>query len=341
MSKKNSNVILKTGFKDYKHISNIYLSFKKKLKIFKNKNFLIAISGGPDSLALTALAKAYSYEIKCKIYFVLVDHNLRKNSSIEAESVKKLLKNYKIKLNILKNKKLINNNIQSQAREIRYNLLVKFCKKKGIKSILTAHNLEDQVETFFIRLSRGSGLNGLASMKEVSKMNTNINLVRPLLNLKKIQLTDISKTIFGKYYKDPTNKNIKYLRTRIRNLRKPIEASGINYDQIFRSIQNLSSSRDTLDLYFGKVYKDIVNIKKNKISIKYNDFQSLNNEMKMKIFEQSIKKLSNMYYSPRSKKIFNLIEQIKKKNSFKQTLGGCLILKEKNQIILIKEKKNQ
>ena len=131
------------------------------------------------------------------------------------------------------------------------------------------------------------------------------------------------------------------MRTRIRNLRKPIEASGINYDQIFRSIQNLSSSRDTLDLYFGKVYKDIVNIKKNKISIKYNDFQSLNNEMKMKIFEQSIKKLSNMYYSPRSKKIFNLIEQIKKKNSFKQTLGGCLILKEKNQIILIKEKKNQ
>ena len=114
-----------------------------------------------------------------------MDHNLRKNSSIEAESVKKLLKNYKIKLNILKNKKLINNNIQSQAREIRYNLLVKFCKKKGIKSILTAHNLEDQVETFFIRLSRGSGLNGLASMKEVSKMNTNINLVRPLLNLKK------------------------------------------------------------------------------------------------------------------------------------------------------------
>ena len=92
MSKKNSNVILKNNFKDYEDISHIYSIFKNKLKYFKKKDFLIAVSGGPDSLALTALAKSYSYENKCKIYYVLVDHNLRKNSSSEAISVKKLLK---------------------------------------------------------------------------------------------------------------------------------------------------------------------------------------------------------------------------------------------------------
>ena len=67
MSKKNSNVILKEGFKNHKELSYIYLSFKKKLNLFKKKLFLIAVSGGPDSLALTALTKAYSYENTCKI----------------------------------------------------------------------------------------------------------------------------------------------------------------------------------------------------------------------------------------------------------------------------------
>ena len=83
------------------------------------------------------------------------------------------------------NKSKINKNIQSQARKIRYDLLVKFCKKKKIKIILTAHNLEDQVETFFIRLSRGSGLTGLSAMKSSSKLSNNIILSRPLLDTKK------------------------------------------------------------------------------------------------------------------------------------------------------------
>ena len=111
MSKKNSNVILKDCFKNYEELSHIYSSFKKKLNSFKKKTFLIAVSGGPDSLALTALAKAYSYENRCKIYYVLVDHNIRKNSSQEAKSVKRLLKKHQIKLNVLKNTKLLKNSI--------------------------------------------------------------------------------------------------------------------------------------------------------------------------------------------------------------------------------------
>jgi len=340
MSKKNSSVILKEGFKNYQDLSYIYSSFKKKVNTFKKKPFLIAVSGGPDSLALTALAKAYSYENKCKIYYVLVDHNLRKNSSKEAQSVKKLLKKHQIKLIVLKNKKSISQNIQSQARSIRYNLLTIFCKKKRIKTILTAHNLEDQVETFFIRLSRGSGLQGLSSMKQMNKISTKISLARPLLDFKKIQLIKISKVIFGKYYKDPTNQDTKYLRTRIRNLKESLENSGINYDQIIKSIKNLASSRDTIELYFNKIYKQIVKKKKTKISINFNNFNSLNNEMKMRVLKQSIKDLTNTYYSPRSKKILNLAEQIDCRKEVNRTLGGCAIYKEKNYIILKKEKEN-
>ena len=337
MNKKNSSAILKNQFKDYTELSKIYSAFSKKIKNLKKKFFLVAVSGGADSLALTALIKSYSYKNKCKVSYVLIDHNLRKNSATEAKSVKRLLKKFQINLNIIKNNRIIKKNIQSEARRIRYNLLSSFCKKRKIKVILTAHNLEDQVETFFIRLSRGSGIQGLSSMMQSNKIENNITLSRPLLEVKKEKLIKISKLIFNKFYKDPSNNNVKYLRTRVRKLKKSIESSGINYDQIFQSIKNLASSRDTLNLYFEKIYKDTVKFDKNKILINCNEFDKLNLEMKIRIIKNSIKNFTKSYYMPRSKKIINLIDNIEQKNSKKFTLGGCIIIKEKKHIILEKE----
>jgi len=95
MSKKNSSVNLKNCFKEFKDLSSIYSNFRNKLNKLNKKKYLIAVSGGPDSLALVALAKAYSYEKKIKFYFLLIDHNIRKKSNQEAEKVKKLLKKKK------------------------------------------------------------------------------------------------------------------------------------------------------------------------------------------------------------------------------------------------------
>ena len=113
-----------------KRTFHIYKKFETLLNI--DENFIVAVSGGPDSLALSALTKSYAYETKSKFYYVLVNHNLRVNSSSEASSVKKLLKKHKISLAILNNKKTIKNNLQKQAREVRYNLLTSFCKQKKI-----------------------------------------------------------------------------------------------------------------------------------------------------------------------------------------------------------------
>ncbi len=130
MSKKNSSVNLKKSLKDTKDLSDIFFNFQKKLDNLNKRNYLVAVSGGPDSLALTALTKSYTNYKKTKFHYVLVDHNIRKNSYQEAIKVKKLLKKNKINLTIFVNKKKITENIQAEARKVRYNILLNYCKKK-------------------------------------------------------------------------------------------------------------------------------------------------------------------------------------------------------------------
>ena len=95
MSKKNSSVNLKNGFKDNKDLADIFSNFKNKLNTLGEKKYVVAVSGGPDSLALVALTKAYCFYKKTKFYYVLIDHNIRKNSHIEANDVKNILKKKK------------------------------------------------------------------------------------------------------------------------------------------------------------------------------------------------------------------------------------------------------
>tara|TARA_B100001027_G_scaffold121123_1_gene83649 strand:+ start:954 stop:1973 length:1020 start_codon:yes stop_codon:yes gene_type:complete len=338
MSKKNSNVILKNGFKEFKDLSKVYFEFRRKLNHFKEKTFLVAVSGGSDSLALTALTRAFYFEKKKKFHYVLVNHNIRKNSSKEAKEVQKLFKRNQIDLKILNNNYKIIKNIQSQARKARYEILCDYCKRNKIKTVLTAHNFEDQVETFFIRLSRGSGLTGLSAMSLISKLDKNTKIVRPLLDVKKKILIKFSINTFGKYFKDPSNRDKKFLRTKVRKLKKSLHESGIDYNQIFKSINHLASSKVILEEYFFKIFKQTVKKVKKEVLIDLKLFVKLNQEFQIKLINASIKMLKKNYYNPRSKKVINLINNIKEDEIAKFTLGGCLFIKKQGQLCLIKEK---
>jgi tRNA(Ile)-lysidine synthase len=339
MSKKNSSVLKLKDLILQKKTSLIYFKFRSQLDSYiKKKSFLVAVSGGPDSLALSALSHTYLKEKKNKVFFVLVDHGIRSNSSKEALNVKNLLKKRGINLTILKNKNKIKKNIQSQAREIRYQLLLNFCKKYKIKFIMTGHHRDDQIETFLIRLSRGSGVQGLSSMNKVSSLNKKTQLLRPLLDEKKEDLVFLSKYYFGKIFKDPSNTNQKYLRTKIRNLIKRFEKSGIKHDRIIKSINNIASSRDTLNLYTQKIENNCLVKTNNIITINLEKFLLENNEIQLKIFSNCIKKISKNYYPPRAKKVLNLLSIIGSNQKIKVTLGGCIINRDKKNLIISKEK---
>ena len=162
--------------------------------------------------------------------------------------------------------------------------------------------------------------------------------MRTLLDTQKKYLKKISKITFGIYFNDPSNKNNKYLRTKIRNLKIPLKKSGIRYEQIFKSINNLASSKATLDEYFDNLKKDLLKKKNmNEVRIDLSRFYDLNNELKIRLINESIKKLKKNYYNPRSNKVLNLIKSLEDKKFKKATLGGCIFLIKKDLLCLKKE----
>ena len=108
--------------------------------------------------------------------------------------------------------------------------------------------------------------------------------------------------VFGKYLKDSSNRDTKFLRIKIRNLKKHLENSGIKYEQITRSINNLASSKEVLDGYYDVVSKKIIKKVKNKIFINLNKFKKYEQEIKIRIINDIIRNIQNNYYNPRSKK---------------------------------------
>ena len=318
--------------------ANIYPKVKSVLtKYNKNNSFVVGVSGGPDSLALSALANTIAEDKKYKFFFAIVDHGIRKNSAKEALQVKRLLYKHGINLEILRNRKKITNNIQKKARDVRYQLLEGFCKKRKAKSLLVGHHQDDQIETFLIRLSRGSGVEGLSSMQEMTTIKSGISLIRPLLEFKKVQLTSIAKKTFGKIFEDPSNKNKKFLRTNIRTLKRSLISKGIDLEKIIRSIKNIASTKEAIDFYVARSMKKFVKFEKKSTILNLTQFSKEPREVRFRIINNIVKKRSNSYYPPKSKKVLNLISGFENKNLRKCTLGGCIFERKKTFLHVSKE----
>ena len=316
----------------------IYKKFENILKL--NQDFIVGVSGGPDSLALCFLTKIYSIKKSCKVYYYIVDHRLRINSSTEAQSVKKLLKKYNIESDILKwyGKKPINN-IQSLATDKRYSLLINQAKKLNIKTILTGHHIDDLYENFFIRISSGSGLNGLISFSEKT-IRDKVNIVRPLISFEKKYLNYVTTNVFKSYIKDPSNEDNKFKRVRIRKLIKNLQKDGLDKNKFLLTIKNLTDSNETIKFYVAKNLKDNSYIYKDKSKIILNEeFFNQPHEVTFRSLTEIIRFVGNKYYSVRGKKVDVIIDKLKGENKFsiKLTLGNCIINKVSRSIIVVKE----
>ena len=343
MNLKNLSVKNKIHKKIFNHLNkkkilDVFNEFSSSLHI--KDNLAVAVSGGPDSLALAYLTKCYSLKNKLKVKYFIVDHKLRNESSLEAKTVKKYLNKIDIQCKILSwNGKKPTTNVQAAARDKRYSLLVNECKKNNIKYLLLGHHLNDLFENFLIRIVRGSGLNGLISFSKNTKFNDqNLNILRPLLDIKKKDLLDISKEVFNFFVNDPSNVNENYKRTRIRNLLHTLENEGLDTAKLKLTINNLKDSDTSIKFYVDRnLDKNSVFSKKKNTYILNNDFFNQSHEIIFRSLTQIIQKIGRKYYPVRGKSINELIKEISQKSFTKVTLGGCFIDRINETILISKE----
>jgi tRNA(Ile)-lysidine synthase len=173
----------------------------------------LAVSGGPDSLALLLLAHE---ALPGGIAVASVDHGLRPQAANETALVEAACKARAVPFAALRIE-VPRGNLQSRAREARYEALGRWARESGCGALATAHHADDQAETLLMRLARGSGLSGLAGVRAHGLVpGTDIPLVRPLLGWRKAELEALVATAGLEAARDPTNEDPAFDRARVR-----------------------------------------------------------------------------------------------------------------------------
>lgn len=179
----------------------------------------VAVSGGPDSLALLLLA---SLARPGAIHAATVDHGLRAGSRAEALEVAATCADLGISHQLLTVSVGAGASLQAQAREARYGALVRWAEQCGLAAVLTGHHADDQAETLLMRLARGSGLPGLSGIRPVQFLPTGdggrLAIVRPLLGWRKAELRGVVDSAGLIAVDDPANRNPRHDRTHARAL---------------------------------------------------------------------------------------------------------------------------
>ena len=206
----------------------------------------IAVSGGPDSLALLLLTHAAQ---PGAVEAATVDHHLREGSADEAAMVAMLCEQLGIPHAILPVTVAPGASLQAQARTARYAALADWAHERCLTAIATAHHAEDQAETLLMRLARGAGLSGLAGVRASRALNDSVTLVRPLLGWRKADLEVIVAEAGLNPADDPANRDPRHDRTRARNFLG--QGDWPDPRQIAASASHLADAEDALRFATG------------------------------------------------------------------------------------------
>ena len=313
-----------------KNYEIIYSEFSTQITNFFSelpKKILIALSGGVDSMALIYIAQEFCKNYNIELYSATINHNLRPESQEESQDIHSIMKESNIFHSVLEWEEGANikSNIEAQAREARYSLLKEYAVKNEIEVIITAHHLDDQIENFLIRLTRGSGIDGLASMQAIISLEKNIKLFRPFLSLEKNILENYIAEKEIKYFEDKTNKNNKFLRNKVRNLLNNIENKELIDKRLTRTLNHLDRAKDFFAQHITKLYENIVKVEKNKLTISKKNFFALHPEEALRLLPLIFNKINHTKkQKPRFEKLKqlykNIISEKTKKSSFAFTI---------------------
>lgn len=217
-----------------------------------SRKLAVAFSGGPDSLALLILAAQWAKRRKSVLLHAFtVDHGLRAASAAEARRAEAMAREIGVAHRILRWKgEKPASGIQAAARDARYRLLADACREAGVSDLLVAHHLEDQAETFLLRLARGSGVDGLSAMtssRPLAEGKTSIRILRPLLDLPRERLrATVQRSGIGPI-EDPSNENEAFDRVKARKALAALAPLGLDAARLARTAGQMARVRAALE----------------------------------------------------------------------------------------------
>ncbi|PVH48538.1 hypothetical protein PAHAL_4G352200 [Panicum hallii] len=252
----------------------------------------VGVSGGPDSMALCVLAAAWKKAAGRKaageegsdasafvdgLLGVVVDHGLRPESSDEARLVRDRMRGMGVECEIARcewpDGRPKQGHVQEAAREVRYQKLLDICIKQQIGVLLIAHHSDDQAELFVLRLSRNSGILGLAGTAFVSQLfapnlkydgenfrRYGVLLVRPMLDFSKDDMYKICRGSNQSWVEDPTNNSMMYARNRIRASLRNLSTEGTFLSGVHKLISACRLARTCVDGTWSMISKKSVSI---------------------------------------------------------------------------------
>jgi tRNA(Ile)-lysidine synthase len=210
---------------------------------------LAAISGGPDSLALAALLAdwARGRSPRIALHAATIDHELRPEAAAEAAACAPVLQSlgYRHAVLVWRDPKPAAG-MQEAAREARYGLLAAHARAVGATHLVTAHHADDQAETVLLRLAAGSGIGGLAGMRETTARGGLIH-VRPLLGVPKAALVAFCRSSGLPFVDDPSNASERFARARLRRAASALAAEGLTVGRLSRLAMRAARADDALE----------------------------------------------------------------------------------------------
>jgi len=211
---------------------------------------VLAVSGGPDSMALMWLAARWRSTLARgpRIIAVTVDHGLRAEAAAEARDVKRLARTLDLTHRTMRwTGEKPKTGLPAAARTARYRLLAQAARASGATHILTAHTRDDQAETLLMRLLRGSGIGGLAAMARESERD-GVLLARPFLHVSKSQLVATLKKAKIGFADDPTNRDTSFTRPRLREIMPVLAAEGGDARNLARLASRLARANQAVEI---------------------------------------------------------------------------------------------
>jgi tRNA(Ile)-lysidine synthase len=274
----------------------------------------VAVSGGPDSMALAWLLRA-----RAGLVALTVDHGLRPEAADEAARVGTWLAPWGVAHHVLTaHTPPPRTGVQAWARDLRYRLMADFCARAGIAHLATAHHADDQAETLAHRLAKGSGLDGLVGIRPVQDLN-GLTLIRPLLGAGKADLAALCAREGIPHVADPSNRNTDFARVR---LRRALQAEGGTSGRLARTAARLARAADALEAWTDTEWAARALEGGGRITLR---LDGAHPEIALRLLRRAAQALAPSAYGPKLERLEALAADLAAPGPFRRrTLGGVV-----------------